>query len=90
MSRLSVEPHTGWVLRHPSKFGTITIRARKDGTRSYRQKGGNQSAVDADGVYKESAVVEFARGWLAARIGRSAIVEATTLEPVMPDEPKIL
>ena len=31
------------------------------------------------------AVIEFVRGWLAARKGRSAIVEATTLEPV--DEP---
>jgi len=44
------EPRTGWVLRHPSKFGTITVRARKNGTRTYRQKGGNQSTVDEQGV----------------------------------------
>ncbi len=40
----------GWTLRHPGKFGAITIRARKDGTRGYHQKGGNQSTVDAHGV----------------------------------------
>lgn len=40
----------GWTLRHPGKFGTITVRAKKDGTRSYHQKGGNQSTVDARGV----------------------------------------
>lgn len=39
-----------WTLRHPAKFGTVTIRARKDGTRRYEQKGGNQSTVDANGV----------------------------------------
>lgn len=41
---------TGWTLRHPAKFGTVTVRARKDDTRSYAQKGGNQSTVDANGV----------------------------------------
>ncbi len=44
------EGRAGWTLRHPAKFGPVTIRARKDGTRSYAQKGGNQSAVDAQGV----------------------------------------
>ncbi len=44
------EPVRGWTLRHPGKFGTITIRAKKDGTRGYHQKGGNQSTVDAHGV----------------------------------------
>jgi membrane-associated protein len=36
------------------------------------------------------ALFEFARGWLAARRGRSALVAATALDPVMPDEPKLL
>lgn len=44
------EPQAGWVLRHPSRFGAITVRARKDGTRTYRQKDGNQSTVDRNGV----------------------------------------
>lgn len=44
------DTHSGWALRHPAKFGTVTVRARKDGTRSYHQKGGNQSTVDANGV----------------------------------------
>lgn len=33
------------------------------------------------------AAFEFVRGWLAARRGRSALVEATTFEPVPPEEP---
>jgi predicted O-methyltransferase YrrM len=41
---------TSWTLRHPAMFGPVTVRARKDGTRSYAQKGGNQSTVDANGV----------------------------------------
>ncbi len=45
-----VEGRTSWTLRHPAKFGPVTVRARKDGTRSYAQKGGNQSTVDANGV----------------------------------------
>ncbi len=37
--------------RHPSKFGTITLRTRKSrGTLTYEQKGGNQSTVDENGV----------------------------------------
>lgn len=44
------EGRTGWTLRHPAKFGPVTVRARKDGTRSYAQKGGNQSTVDANGI----------------------------------------
>jgi spermidine synthase len=44
------EDRTSWTLRHPAKFGPVTVRARKDGTRSYAQKGGNQSTVDANGV----------------------------------------
>lgn len=49
MQRSPVE----WTLRHPAKFGTVTIRSRKDGTRSYEQKGGNQSTADAGGVSLE-------------------------------------
>ena len=44
------DAYAGWILRQPAKFGPITVRARKDGTRSYHQKGGNQSTVDANGV----------------------------------------
>ena len=44
------DSRAGWTLRHPGKFGTIVIRAKRDGTRGYHQKGGNQSTVDADGV----------------------------------------
>lgn len=50
MPRSAAEGKSGWTLRHPAKFGTVTVRARKDGTRSYEQKGGNQSTVDAQGV----------------------------------------
>jgi 2-polyprenyl-3-methyl-5-hydroxy-6-metoxy-1,4-benzoquinol methylase len=51
MPRSAVEDgRTSWTLKHPAKFGTVTVRARKDGTRSYEQKGGNQSTVDAKGV----------------------------------------
>lgn len=49
MPRSAVDAR-GWTLRHPAKFGPVTVRARKNGTRSYEQKGGNQSTVDADGV----------------------------------------
>jgi SAM-dependent methyltransferase len=38
-------------LRHASKFGVITLRHdRRNGTLTYQQKGGNQTAIDADGV----------------------------------------
>ncbi|MCA0201005.1 MAG: fused MFS/spermidine synthase [Proteobacteria bacterium] len=50
MPSSAAEEARGWTLRHPGKFGTITIRAKKDGTRGYHQKGGNQSTVDAHGV----------------------------------------
>jgi spermidine synthase len=42
-----------WTLRHPAKFGTVTVRSHKDGSRSYEQKGGNQSTVDANGISLE-------------------------------------
>lgn len=50
MQHSPAETTRGWTLRHPGKFGTITVRAKKDGTRGYHQKGGNQSTVDAHGV----------------------------------------
>lgn len=50
MPRLPADAPGGWTLRHPAMFGSVTVRARKDGTRSYEQKGGNQSAIDAHGM----------------------------------------
>lgn len=50
MPNSPAEPVTSWSLRHPAKFGPVTICARKDGTRSYHQKGGSQSTVDWNGV----------------------------------------
>jgi len=42
---------SSWVMRHPSAFGTITLSYRKtDRTLSYRQRGGNQSTIDRNGV----------------------------------------
>ena len=44
-------------LKYASKFGAITLRADKArGTLTYQQKGGNQTAVDRDGVSLDAYV----------------------------------
>jgi spermidine synthase len=45
------------VFRYASKFGVITLkRDLRRGTLTYQQKGGNQTAVDADGVSLDAYV----------------------------------
>ena len=71
--RLPADAPGGWTLRHPAKFGTVTIRARGDGTRSYEQKGGNQSAVDAHGVSLD-IYIHALYGLALQRAGRKVLI----------------
>lgn len=67
------ESVTGWVLRQPSRFGSITVRARKDGTRSYHQKGGNQSTVDRHGISIDT-YIHALYGLALQRAGRKTLM----------------
>lgn len=73
MPRSPADAMGGWTLRHPAKFGTITIRAGRDGTRSYEQKGGNQSAVDPHGVSLD-IYIHALYGLALQRAGRKVLI----------------
>lgn len=73
MPRLPADAPGGWTLRHPAKFGTVTIRAGRDGTRSYEQKGGNQSAIDSAGVSLD-IYIHALYGLALQRAGRKVLI----------------